>query len=163
MHDWGQIPRAIGQGLEARRVKSQFHIECRGDECRVWAKMPEAPESRLRSVLRRMHLPHHAQSAPLADTQKEDSGAVYFWRFPSFYYGPADLEWLEDEGEAKRRDPNGMPDPYSPSQLLRALGSYVGRRAARFVALSWTEEFVALVYETAEGRRNVESFTLASI
>jgi hypothetical protein len=163
VHSYGQELRAIGQDLEARHVKAQFHIECQNDEYRVWTKAPEARESRLRSALRRIHLPYPSQSRPKGDTQLEDLGPSYFSGANQLRYQPEDLERLESEGQAKRRDPNGMPDPYSLSQLLRALGNYVNLKPARFLALSWTEEFVGLVYETAEGRRNVEYLRLPSI
>ena len=163
MYSYGQILRAIGQDLEARHVKAQFHIECQNDEYRVWTKAPEARESRLRSALRRINRPHPSRSPPKDDTQKEDSGRSHFSAANELRYQLEDLERLERDGEAKRREPNGMPDPYSLSQLLRALGNYVSLKPARFLALSWTEEFVALVYETAEGRRNVEYFKLPSI
>jgi hypothetical protein len=163
MNSYGQILRVIGQDLEVRHVKSQFHIECRNDEYRVWAKTSEAQQSQLRRALERFHPPHQVEPQPQGDAPAEGLGGFDFSAFSRFQYQPEDLERLERDGQAKRREPGGMPDPYGLSQLLRALGNYVNLKPARFLALSWTEEFVGLVYETAEGRRNVEYLRLPSI
>jgi len=118
-------------------------------------------------VLKRIYRSHQSQvqqQLPSQDDAREKNSEA--WNFSGanrLRYQPEDLERLEQEGEARRREPNGMPDPYSLPQLLRTLGNYMGRREARFLTLSWSEEVAGLVYETAEGRRNVESFTLASI
>jgi hypothetical protein len=49
------------------------------------------------------------------------------------------------------------------SQLLRAAGGYVDQKGARFKALSWRDESVALVYETIQGRREFDAFKLDSM
>jgi len=167
MHRYGQDLRAIGQDLEAQHIKAQFYVECRDDEYLVWAKAPEAKASRWQSVLKRMHRLRQPQAEPQLpqqdDAQTKDSEAWYIPGSNWLRYQPEDLERLEREGEAKRQEPNGTPDPYRLPQLLRTLGNYMVRRNVRFLTLSWSEEVVGLVYETAEGQRRVESLTLGSI
>jgi hypothetical protein len=80
-----------------------------------------------------------------------------------FRYLPKDIDRLERQGRARRHNPNGMPDAHSLSQLLRALGGYVSRREVHLLAISWRDEFVSIVYRTAEGRRELDNFRRDSI
>lgn len=68
-----------------------------------------------------------------------------------------DIERLDSEGSAKRRNPNGMPNAYSLSQVLRGSGSYVDQQPeARLVGVAVRDGRVTLLYETSQGERRVE-------
>lgn len=78
-------------------------------------------------------------------------------------YTVEDISRLEREGQARRRDSNLIPNGHSMSQLLRAVGGYVSRKPACLVAVSWRDQSVSIVYETAQGRRELDNFRLDSV
>lgn len=140
--------RAIGQALEVLHIKS-FDVELEGDDYLVRAKSERS---------RRGGSPQ--EDIPDGDVQegrKESSGIRSSNAFQA-RYTPEDIERLEQEGQARRDNPNKKPDGHSMSQLLRAAGGYVDRKGARLKALSWRDESVAVVYETVQGRREFDAF-----
>jgi hypothetical protein len=159
-----QSLRAIGQDLEALHVKT-FDVEKHDDNYIVWVKNkpspPDKPPHRklARTLLESIRL--KLQGEPTA--QKEDFSAPTASWGNHLRYTPEDLDQLEQKGQARRTEPNRTPDGHSLSQLLRALGGYLSRRTFRLQAISWREEFVSIVYETAQGQRELDNFRLDSI
>jgi len=83
-------------------------------------------------------------------------------RFLELRYTPEDVQRLEQEGQSKRRDPNGMPDFYNLSQILRTVGAYVDSKRTRMRKLYKRGMKLTLEYETAEGLPNIEEHTVSS-
>lgn len=72
-------------------------------------------------------------------------------------FSQQDIERLDSEGSAKRRNPSGMPNAYSLSQILRGSGSYVDHKPeTRLVGVAVRDGQVSLLYETSQGERRVE-------
>ena len=159
-----QSLRVIGQDLEARLVKA-FDVEKQNDNYIVWVKNEASPPEKppYRKLARRLleAILLKLQGEPAA--QEEHSAAMAASWGNQFRYTPEDVNWLEQKGQARRRDPDGTPDGHTLSQLLRALGSYLSRRTFRLQAISWREECVSVVYETARGQRELDNFRLDSI
>jgi hypothetical protein len=157
---YSQSLRAIAQDLEARHVKA-FDIERHNDEYLVWVRIQTQPPAKnvpsivARSV--RLRLRRRPAGQKEYSAVPEASGAN------QLRYSPEDVDRLEQKAQARRHKPNGMADGHSMSQLLRAVGGYISRRGVRLLAISWREEFVSVVYETAEGRREMDNFRLDSI
>ena len=85
----------------------------------------------------------------------------------TLYYTLDDIEQLDREGREDNRD-SGVKDFLSLSQILRAIGSYVGRRGARLLSVSnnvltGTMPVVKIEYETAQGERVVDDRTGSAI
>ena len=81
----------------------------------------------------------------------------------TLYYTLDDIEQLDREGRENNRD-SGVKDFLSLSQILRAIGTYVGRRGARLLsvsnnALTGTMPVVKIEYETAQRERVVDDRT----
>jgi hypothetical protein len=113
-----------------------FDLERQNDDYFVWVRTPTQAEKPL----------------PL-ESEKEEFTASAAGTY-QLRYSPKDVDRLEREGRARRRNPNGMPDLYSMSQLLGALGAYIIRRNARLLAISWREESVNVVYQTLKDGEN---------
>ncbi len=143
--------RAIGQALEVLHIKS-FDMEIEGDDYLVRARTERS---------RREKSPQKGVPDSIAPTEPEESSGI---RSSSatfqLRYSPEDVERLEQEGQARRCATSKKPDGHSMSQLLRAAGGYVNRKGARFKALSWGDQSVTLVYETTQGRRELDAFRL---
>ena len=161
---YAQPLRAIGQTLEVLHVEA-FEIESQGDNYLVRGRiegpalekaMPqEVKESSLRVVWGKLRGRSPEPSGP---SQLPPSSMGFHLRYSS-----EDIDRMEQEGQARRRDPHGALDPYSVSQLLRAVGAYVDHKAARLLGLSWRDQSVSLVYEAAQGRRELEVLRLFSV
>jgi hypothetical protein len=136
--------RAIGQALEVLHVES-FDMEKEGDDYLVRARNERPPREKVRPE------------------QEECSATPSTPNTFHIRYTPGDIKRLEQEGRARRCNTNKKPDGHSMSQLLRAAGGYVDQKGARFKALSWRDESVALVYETIQGRREFDAFKLDSM
>jgi hypothetical protein len=85
----------------------------------------------------------------------------------TLYYTLDDIEQLDREGREDNRD-SGVKVFLSLSQILRAIGSYVGRRGARLLSVSnnvltGTMPVVKIEYETAQGERVVDDRTGSAI
>src|SRR5206468_3544411 len=109
--------RAIGQDLEARHVKA-FDLERQNDKycVRVRKQTPRpenSPPLKLnQSVFQTVRL-RFREPAP----KKENFTAST----TELRYPPEDIDRLEHEGQARRRNRDGMPDPHSLSQLLHTI------------------------------------------
>jgi hypothetical protein len=162
--NYSQTLRAIGQDLEARHVKA-FDVEHQNEDYFVWVRS-EISSSEKSPPLKagwkafrrsRSRLPDQPAAQKENSAEPEGSGAY------QLRYSPEDVDRLERAGQARRREPNRTPDAHSLSQLLRALGGYISRRNVRLVAISWREDSVSVVYQTTEGRRELDNFRLDSI
>jgi hypothetical protein len=79
-----------------------------------------------------------------------------------------DIEQLDREGREGDKCNSAAKDFLSLSQILRAIGSYVGRRGARLLsvsnnAMTGTMPVVKVEYETAQGERIVDDRTGSAI
>jgi hypothetical protein len=83
-------------------------------------------------------------------------------RFIELRYTAEDVQRLEQEGQSRRRDSNGMPDFYNLSQILRTVGAYVDSKHTRMRKLYKRGMKLTLEYETAEGLPNIEEHTVSS-
>jgi len=84
----------------------------------------------------------------------------------NLHYTLDDIEQLDREGRERRN--SGVKDFLSLSQILRAIGSYVGKKEARLLSVSNTAStgtmpIVKIEYETAQGERVVDDRTGSAI
>jgi hypothetical protein len=85
------------------------------------------------------------------------------------HYTLDDIEQLDhEEREGGDRD-SGVKDFLSLSQILRGIGTYVGRKGARLLSVSnnalttGTMPIVTIEYETAQGERVIDDRTTSAI
>lgn len=128
--------RAIGQDLEKLHVQ-KFEMESDGNDYIV------------RSMVEADQVNHDA--------------ATPSYKTLELRYTPEDLNRLEREGQAKRRDPNQMPNARSTSQVLRATGAYVNDRYSRLLGVIWQNQSVRIMYETALGSQEVDEIKVSSM
>jgi hypothetical protein len=85
------------------------------------------------------------------------------------HYTLDDIEQLNREGRDGDDRDSGVKDFLSLSQILRAIGTYVGRKGARLLSVSnnaltaGTMPVVTIEYETAQGERVVDDRTASAI
>jgi hypothetical protein len=86
----------------------------------------------------------------------------------TLYYTLDDIEQLDREGREADNCNSAVKEFLSLSQILRAIGCYVGRKGARSLsvsnnALTGTMPVVKIEYETAQGERVVDDRTGSAI
>lgn len=149
---YAQALRAIGQALETAHLEI-FQLENVGQDYYVRGEnLVQVP-----SASQHSQPPSIWQKLKGNATTSTEVPAVQTVRQPvQFHYTPSDIERLEHEGQNRRRDPHGMPDTYSPSQVLRAAGAYLDRKRAKLQELSKQDGIVRVRYDTALGSATEE-------
>jgi hypothetical protein len=153
--------RAIGQVLEELHVQ-EFEMESDGNDYIVRGRAPEESrgESLPRGGLRTFWRGLHGLSQDQVD---HDVATTPSYKTLELRYTPDDLNRLEREGQAKRRDPNQMPNARSTSQVLRATGAYVNDRYSRFLGVIWQNQSVRITYETSLGSQEVDEIKISAM
>jgi hypothetical protein len=81
-----------------------------------------------------------------------------------FLYSLEDLNRQDEERKEPRADPDAMPDPYSLSNSLRAVGEFLDRKPdARLLFASRHGQEVVILYETKPGVRNLEQYPISTL
>jgi hypothetical protein len=78
-----------------------------------------------------------------------------------------DIRRLDEERGAPPRDPDAMPDPYSFSFTLGAVGDFLDRKAdARLLFASNRAQEgreIVILYETGQGTRTLEEYPISGL
>ena len=158
--NYGRHLRAIAQDIEHLRVRS-FNLECTEESYLVWSR-PGATnlETSSLSRLSKNRLEKLWKNKTEIRTQAQEE---YFSQPSSgfskrFRYSLREIDRIEREGQGRRRLKSGITDGHSLSQLLRTLGQVVGERGDRLLGISWQELSVSIVFQNAQGRREIDVF-----
>ena len=158
--DYARHLRAIGQDLENLHLRA-FNLECTGSAYLVWVRSDEQSESGnplFRISRNRLQKLWRNKIPPRVLGQEEP------YQLPSaetgrrLRYSVAELDRIEREQRARRRQQSGTADGHSLSQLLRTIGDLAGRKNERLLGVSWQELSVSMVVETPEGRKEIDVF-----
>ena len=135
--------RAVGQDLEAHNLLSvDLEMEAGFYVVRGTARVSKATGSLFGRFLR-----------VFIYSSISNSGQPRAASESNLRYSLRDIEELESRGRAKRKEPHHMPDPYSLSQVLRSVGSYLDNRAGTHpVGITVRDHWTTLQYRTPEGR-----------
>jgi hypothetical protein len=79
-----------------------------------------------------------------------------------FEYTREDIARLDQEAQARRRDPSRTPDFTSLSQLLRTIGDYLDTKHGHLLAISRRSPLLTIEYETGQQRRREEEHLSSS-
>jgi hypothetical protein len=140
---YAQKLRAIGQAMEGSHLED-FDIESNGNSFFV------------RGIKRSKAHPVSFLQALRGKSPTQDA------KFLEFRYTSDEVERLEREGQARRRDPNGMPDFYNLSQMLRTVGAYIDGKQARLGKVYRRGTRLTLEFESAQAPPNIEEHTASS-
>jgi hypothetical protein len=81
-----------------------------------------------------------------------------------FLYSLEELNRQDEERKEPRRDLNAMPDPYSLSNTLRAVGEFLdGKPDVKLLFASNHGQDVVILYETKGGVRNLEEYPISML
>ncbi|HEY3150340.1 MAG TPA: hypothetical protein VGK65_01625 [Candidatus Binatia bacterium] len=158
--DYARHLRAIGQDLENLHL-STFNLEYTGDAYLVWIKSDDQGESnnplfrisknRLQKLWRNKIPPRtvgHEESFALSASQTGKR----------LRYSVRELDRIEREQRARRRQQSGTADGHCLSQLLRTVGDIVGQKGERLLGIAWQELSIGVVVETPQGRKEIDVY-----
>jgi len=139
---YGRQLRAIGQSLEAQRIRI-FKLYNQGERFVVTGE-PDEETSLL---------------AKLRNWQKRNRSAGMS---SSLTFTAQDIEQLDRQGRAQRSKPNRLPDFHSLGNLLRTVGSHLEARGAELIELEKQELSVTIVARNKSGHPELEERGLGS-
>jgi hypothetical protein len=162
--NYSRILRVVGQRLEPLRPET-YEVVCYGNcyliRCRVkedsQGKKEEEKKARgLAAFLRLWREPENLS----IDARPSGGTSINV----EFLYSLEELDSLDEERKEPRRDPNAMPDPYSLSNTLRAVGAFLDRKPhTRLLFASNRGQEVAILYETKNGVRSFEEYPISAL
>ena len=157
--DYARHLRAIGQDLENLHL-STFNLEYVGDAYLVWVRSDSEADAnpvfrisknRLQKLWRnKMPLRPIGHEEPDHRSQSESGRRLR--------YSVHELDRIEREQRARRRQQSGSADGHRLSQLLRMVGDLVNQRGERLLGIAWQELSVSVVVETPNGRKEIDVF-----
>ena len=139
---YGQQLRSLGQYLEAQRINI-FELTCRGE--RFVVKGEPEKETSLLAALRQWQ-------------QRRRSDGLN----ASLTFTRNDLDQLERQGRAQRKQSNRLPDFYSLPNALRTVGQYLELKGAELLELQKRQLSLTVLSRDKDGHPQMEERSLAS-
>jgi hypothetical protein len=153
--DYSKRLRVIGQVLEALEAKA-YDIVCYAN-CYLIRCQTQGKERKLKSFPNFLRLWRE-------DTERKTAAAAS-GRPPmnvEVIYTSQEIEDLDEQRKARRRDLKGMPSPHSLSNMLRCAGKELStKKNVRLLLVSNHDHTVVMVYQTANGIRKVEEHPMS--
>jgi hypothetical protein len=158
--DYARHLRAIGQDLENLHL-STFNLEYTGDAYLVWIKSDDQAENQnplFRISKHRLQKLWRNKIPPRTLGQEESYALSSTQTGRRLRYSIQELDRIEREQRARRRQQSGTADGHCLSQLLRTIGDLVKRKGERLLGIAWQELSIGVVVETPQGRREVDVY-----
>jgi hypothetical protein len=162
--NYSRILRVVGQKLEPLRPETYevvcygncYLVRCRVKEVSQGSKEKEKKVRGLSAFLRLWKEPDNPTTGG-----KLDAGTSMN---VEFLYSLEELSRQDEERQAPRRAVNEMPDPYSLSNILRAIGAFLDRKPdIKLLFASNRGQDIVILYETKQGVRNLEEYPISTI
>jgi hypothetical protein len=162
--NYSKILRVVGQKLEPLRPET-FEVVCYGDcylvRCRVKedGQDNKEKEKKARGLTAFLRLWKELES-PGVEEKPNESTLMNV----EFLYSLEELTRQDEELKQPRRDANAMPDPYSLSNTLRAVGEFLERKPGiKLLFASNRGQQIAILSETRDGVRNLEEYPISAL
>ena len=162
--NYSRILRVVGQKLEPLRPET-YEVVCYGNcylvRCRVKedSQSKKEEEKKVRGFAAFLRLWREPESPSVAE--KPNNGISMN---VEFLYSLEELDRQDEECKEPSDDPNAMPDPYSLSNTLRAVGEFLDRKPGiKLLFASNRGQEVVILSETKEGVRNLEEYPISAL
>jgi hypothetical protein len=155
--DYAKTLRVIGQVLDSFRAKA-YDIVCYGN-CYLVRCQTQEKERLIKALpnFLRLWREEPQREVTLAEGQRSPMNV-------ELIYSLKEVETLDDQGKARRRDPRGMPNPHSLSNMLRCVGRTLNaKRCPRLLLASNHDHTVVIIYQNSNGTRRVEEHPVTEL
>jgi hypothetical protein len=157
--DYARHLRAIGQDLETLHL-SNFNLEYVGDAYLVWLRSEDAADANPAFRINKNRLQklwrNKMPARPLGQEEPFHRSHTEIGR--RLRYTVQELDRIEIEQRARRRQQSGNADGHRLSQLLRTIGYLVSEKGERLLGIAWQDLSVSVVVETPRGRKEIDVF-----
>lgn len=162
--NYSKILRVVGHTLEPLRPETYevvsygncYLVRCRVKEDSSDKKAEEKKVRGLGAFLRLWREPE----TPSIDEKPNESTSMNV----EFLYSLEELNCQDEELKEPRHDANQMPDPYSLSNTLRAVGAFLDRKPGiKLLFASNRGQQIAILSETRDGVRNLEEYPISAL
>ncbi|MGE5307168.1 MAG: hypothetical protein ACM3TN_27995 [Alphaproteobacteria bacterium] len=163
--NYSTILNVIGQKLESL-TPIAYEVVCYGHSYLVRCRVKQDPattkadEKKVRGLASFLRL-WREETKPSSQTAEEGA-----FMNVEFFYDLEDIKKLDEEHQASRSDPNAMPDPYSLSYTLGAVGDLIDRKpkASLLFASNRGQEGqkIVVLYQTERGR-TLEEYPISGL
>jgi hypothetical protein len=162
--NYSRILRVVGQKLEPLRPET-YEVVCYGScylvRCRVKedSQSKKEEEKKVRGLAAFLRLWREPENPSIDEKPNEGTSMNV-----EFLYSLEELDRQDEERKEPRHDANAMPDPYSLSNTLRAVGEFLDRKTGiKLLFASNHGQEVVILYETKEGVRNLEEYPISAL
>jgi len=165
--NYSTILRVIGQELEPLRPEA-YEVVCYGNCYLVRCRVKEDPskkkdvEKKIRRLPAFLRLWREEEKPPIPETVSQGASMNV-----EFLYYLEDIKRLDEERGAPHPDVDAMPDPYSFSFTLGAVGDFLDRKAdARLLFASNRAQEgreIVILYETGQCTRTLEEYPISGL
>ena len=162
--NYSKILRVIGQRLEPLRPET-YEVVCYDNcylvRCRVKedSQGKKEEEKKVRGLAAFLRLWREPENPRIGEKPHEGTSMNV-----EFLYSLEELNHEDEEHKEPRRNPNAMPDPYSLSNTLRAVGAFLDRKPdIKLLFASNHGQEVVILYETKAGVRHLEEYPISTI
>jgi hypothetical protein len=162
--NYSTILRVIGQALEPLRPET-YEVVCYADcylvRCRVKEdrQSKKEEEKKIRGLAAFLRLWREPKDSTLGDKPVEGVSMNV-----EFLYSVEELKRQDEERKRPRHDSHAMPEPYSHSNTLRAVGEFLDRKPdAKLLFASNRGQDVVILYETTAGVRKLEEYPISTL
>jgi hypothetical protein len=164
--NYSTILSVIGQKLESLQPLA-YEVVCYGNSylvrCRVKQDQPnaKAEEKKVRGLPAFLRLWREKEKSPGSETAEEGA-----FMNVEFFYDLEDVKHLDEERKALRSDPDALPDPYSVSYTLGAVGELVDRKPNTRLLFASNRgqegQKIVILYQTERGR-TLEEYPISGL
>lgn len=163
--NYSKILRVIGQALEPLQPET-YEVVCYGNyylvRCRVKENSQDKKkqaEKKVRGLAAFLRLWREEENPSTRQDPNQSTSMNV-----EFLYTVEELNRQDEERKGPRRDLSAMPDPYSLSNTLRAVGEFLDHKPdAKLLFASNRGEQVVILYETKRGVRNLEEYPISTL
>jgi hypothetical protein len=163
--NYSKILRVIGQALEPLRPET-YEVVCYGNyylvRCRVKENSQDKKqqaEKKVRGLAAFLRLWREEENPSIRQDPNQSTSMNV-----EFLYTVEELNRQDEKRKEPRRDLSAMPDPYSLSNTLRAVGEFLDHKPdAKLLFASNRGEQVVILYETKRGVRNLEEYPISTL
>src|SRR5678815_2680157 len=162
--NYSRILRVVGQKLEPLRPETYevvYYGNCYLVRCRVKedSQGKKEEEKKVRGLVAFLRLWREPENLTIRENPNEGTSMNV-----EFLYSLEELNQEDEEHKEPRRDPNAMPDPYSLSNTLRAVGAFLDRKPdIKLLFASNHGQEIVILYETKGGVRNLEEYPISTL
>jgi hypothetical protein len=155
--NFSQLLRPVGQMLEPLNLES-FSLRVEDGSVSVSAKQREERQVPASDLSLRVSWQMFRRKKPETVSGPQPSSGTL-----ELHYTREDIERVDTEGQARRKNSGATPEAHALPQVLRAVGGYVDQKGGWLLGVTKANNDITIEYDSALRKKMTEQFTVASL